>query len=113
MAIAWADVVYIAPELSTVATATQNAILADVALQLSSDAWGVLLDLGSKYLAAHLATVSKRKGQGATVTAETVGAVSRQYAAPAVAVGALGSTGYGLEYERLLMNLPAARLTLG
>src|SRR5688500_9353808 len=115
MAIVWQDVVNIAPELSTLPLASQTAILADVALQMNADAWGSKLDLGSKWLAAHLATVGpRRSGVGGPVVSESVGSVSRAYAA-SVAAGAsqLGSTSYGLEYERLLLTLAAARFAVG
>lgn len=113
MAITWTDVVNIAPELSTVATDTQTAILADVALQMPAEVWGTMLDTGSKYLAAHLATVTSRRGGGGAgpLTSETVGQVSRSYAAPLKATSIM-STPYGVEYDRLLMNLPAARWTV-
>ncbi len=109
--IAWSDVLIVAPELSTLASGTQTAILAYVALQMNVDAWGSNLDMGLVYLAAHMATMTLRRGTygGGAVTGETVGSVSRQYAAPMMVVGPLGSTSYGMEYERLLLNLPAAR----
>lgn len=101
--ITWADVVAVAPELASVATATQNAILADVAAQLVAAQWGSRYDVACTYLAAHLGTLSKSGGQGVAgpVTSETVGSVSRSYAAPAVSESGMGSTSYGREYERL------------
>jgi hypothetical protein len=112
VAITWTSVVNLpAPELATVPADAQTTILAAVALQMNADVWGEKLDLGSAYLAAHLATVGKRAGVGGPVTHQSVGQVSQSFAA-SVAQGAahLGSTSYGLEYERLLYSLAAARM---
>lgn len=114
MAITWAsDVVAIAPELASVVTATQNKILAFVDLQFNTTLWGDKLDMGKTYLAAHLGTLSRRAGAGGPVVSESVGQVSRSYAA-SIASGAamLESTSYGLEYKRLLRQLPGARFTV-
>lgn len=111
MSIVWQNVVDIAPELTSLPVGSQNAILAQVALQMNADVWGGKLDMGSAWLAAHVATVGKRNGAGGAVQSETVGSVSRSYAImPTLA--ALSSTAYGLEYERLLMQLPLARIAL-
>jgi hypothetical protein len=99
--ITWSDVTDIASELSTVATDTQNAILAQVALQLDEDEWAELYDVGCVYLAAHLATVIARRGSGGAVTSESAGVVSRSYAAASNS-SQLSSTSYGVEYERLI-----------
>lgn len=112
MAVTWSDVVtFPAPELSTVATGTQNAILAVVDRQIDDDAWGEFANDGRRYLAAHLGTLSSGAGAGAVgpVTSESVGAMSRSYGSlsDTSGAGALGSTRYGLEYYRLL------RLALG
>lgn len=114
ISITWADVEAIAPELADVEVVTQNAILLQVDGQMNSDVWGSKLDMGAVWLAAHLATVGPgRSGVAGPVIAESVGQVSRQYAASVAAgAGQLGSTSYGMEYERLLMTVPAARLAL-
>jgi hypothetical protein len=109
--ITWQDVLAIAPELSTVSLATYTAILADVAVQLNADSWGVRYDLASKYLAAHLATISTWGSQGpsGTVIGESVGGVSRQYAnnSPMGTDPLWDRTPYGREYRRLLRQLPS------
>jgi hypothetical protein len=108
MAITSADVLLVAPELSTLNGSQWTALLAQVYLQLDEDAWGDWLDLGATYLAAHLATMSKRAGTGGAVVSESVGSVSRSYAvAPTTA--AMTSTGYGQEFCRLQNLLGAAR----
>lgn len=103
-----------ATELSTVATATQNAVLTTVGLQVSEDAWDTLYDIGCAYLAAHLGSVGRRRGAAGSVMSESVGSVSRSYA-NSVAQGSaqLGSTSYGVEYERLIGLLPGVRFALG
>ncbi len=106
----WAEVVLIAPELSTVASDTQGAILADVALQLVNPAMGAgNAKLAGKYLAAHLATVAGRAGAGAPIISESVGPISVGYAAGIFSYEALHTTSYGIEYLRLLNTTPGLR----
>ena len=94
-------VIDIAAELATAAAGQQRAILDIVDRQVADPAiWGSYLDDGARYLAAHLGTLSKSKGKG-PVTAEAVGSVSRSYAGM-LQFGALGTTSYGVEYERLV-----------
>lgn len=109
MAITWTDVTAIAPELSTAALATQTAVLASVELQVNDDAWDDLASTGKAYLAAHLATLAARGASGAAgpVTSESVGQLSRSYAAPATPSSSLGLTSYGQEYLRLTRILPS------
>lgn len=113
--ITWADVILIAPDLSTLTVSQQNAILAQVELQMNT-VWGDKIDLGAVWLAAHIGTLIKRatagSGGGASgpVTQETVGQVSRSYANVfSIALGSFSLTPFGMEYERLLMQLPGAR----
>lgn len=106
MAITWADVEAVAPELATVALATQTAILAQVNSELSTSVWGTKIEIGRAWLAAHLGTLAGIEEGGGVVQSETVGAVSRTYA---VSSGDYSSTAYGNEFQRLLMQLPAAR----
>lgn len=111
MAINWSNVVDIAPELSTIPVNSQNAILAQVNTELSPSVWGTRIEIGRAWLAAHLATVSSGGGAGGQVLSEKVGDVSRTYS-DAGATGA-SSSDYGQEFERLLLQLPAARFTIG
>ncbi len=109
----WEDVVLMASELSALSYERGEQILEDVAEQMNEDVWGTRVNLGARYLAAHLGTLDLRRGTGGPVTSETVGPVSRTYSASiADGAGRLGSTTYGLEYERLMMTLPAARFTI-
>lgn len=108
----WSNVTDIAPELATLPVGSQTAILAQVALQMNPDVWGSKLDMGAAWLAAHMATVGpRRKGVGGPVQSESAGNVSRSYAAIAT-TSSLAATSYGQEYERLVMQLPLARLAL-
>jgi hypothetical protein len=105
VSITWADVVaYPAPELSTLATASQTAILAIVDRQIDVDAWGEFADDGRRLLAAHLGTLTRSGAGGAAgpVTSETLGAMSRSYASMTTDAGLLGTTKYGAEYLRLM-----------
>ena len=106
MAITWDDVVAIAPELASVLDTQQTAFLNAVNLQVSDDTWYEEADEGRKYLAAHLATISRKRGQGPT-TAQSAGQISQSFA-NMMQFGALGTTSYGLEYQRLLRLLPDA-----
>lgn len=116
MAITWADVVLINADAATLATDRQNAILADVALQMSADAWGSRYDLGSKWLAAHFAAVyvATASGPAGPVIGETIGPASIQFASPGAggSGGALETTSYGREYMRLAKLNPKARMLL-
>lgn len=99
MAITWADVTAIAPNLTVVPAAVQNAILAAVDRQVDGDAWGIYANDGMAYLAAHLASI--RNGTG-LVTTETLGAMSRSYSLPPGIRGSLALSAYGAEYQRLM-----------
>ncbi len=108
ISIVWSDVSDFAPELASLPTAQQDSILASLPLQMSEDVWGTQLDLGAVYLAAHLGTVAKRKGAGGAVQSQSVGQVSRSFAAGAGA-SPFASTAYGMLYENLMMTLAGAR----
>lgn len=111
LAINWSNVVDIAPELSTIPVNSQNAILAQVNTELSTTVWGTRIEIGRAWLAAHLATVSNGGGAGGSVLSEKVGDVSRTYSDGGS--GGYSSSDYGQEFERIMMQLPAARFSLG
>lgn len=104
MSIAWSDVEAIAPELSSVAAASQTAILAIVNRQISDTQWGALADDGRRFLAAHYGTLNlSENGGSAMVTSETLGPMSRTYAvSSSSSTSGTSTTGWGREYERLL-----------
>lgn len=93
--VTWDDVIAVAPELSSVPEAAQDAILTQVDEQLSASVWGTRLASGQTYLAAHLGTV-----RGApNYQSESVGDHTRQVE------GDLNSTSYGREFRRLVRTL--------
>jgi hypothetical protein len=106
VAITKTDVLLIAPELSGVADDTWDALIADAALQMNVDVWGTRYNLGAKYLVAHLATLTTRRGSP-LVSSQTVGPVSVSYAVGTPTDGGsdLESTPYGREYRRLARAL--------
>lgn len=104
MSISWTDVTNIAPELATVLTSIQNDILADVDNEVDDGAWGIFADKGKKYLAAHLGTLTRpgTVGVSGPVASESLGPMARSYATSGVlSAGALSSTRYGAEYDRI------------
>lgn len=103
------DVLLTAPELSTLTTEQRDQVLADAYLLLNEGVCGDRLDLCARYLAAHLATLSRRRGLGGAVTGQSVGQVSRSYASPTDAFLSLPSTSYGQTLQTLIRTNPAAR----
>ena len=100
MAITWANIVAIAPSLSTVPSASQTILMSMAAAQMDSTLWGDLYDAGQTYLTAHLAQLGILGGSG-PVTQETVGDLSVSYASPKLLGSSMFLTSYGVEYERL------------
>jgi hypothetical protein len=86
----------------------------DRAYRQIGDAWGELADDGALYLAAHLRAVAKRGMNGASgmVTSKKVGEVEVTYAPAETSAGSLGSTGYGMEFLRMMYALPGARIAV-
>jgi hypothetical protein len=95
----------VAPELFTTPAAQEGALLDMVDREVDECGWGDRADDGRRYLAAHLATLGKRKGLG-PLTAESLGQASRSYASM-LQFGALGLTTYGVEYQRRARLLPS------
>ena len=121
MAITWADVETIAPELATVAGGTQSAILAYVGTLLSENVLGDTYAGSAAYLAAHLATVGIQQAAAAGLAAGVVpssakvGPLEQDYAVSSSSSGAMSrtaleSTTYGQLY--LLMSA-VPRVSLG
>lgn len=103
MAITSADVLLIAPELSTLSAGQWTAIIADVEDEIDDAAWGTTTraDKAKKYLAAHKGTLAKRAGAAGSVQSIAVGGVSVNYGSGAQMGTGLDSTSYGVEYKRL------------
>jgi hypothetical protein len=110
--ITWTDVALLDPRLSTVPSGAQMALLADVYLMLPAARWGAKLDLGAKYLAAHMGTLYLRGGSGPAgpLTHEQLGPAARSYAAPMLLHGWMSDldiTPWGLLFKRLVRGLGA------
>lgn len=105
MSITWADVSTFAPEVASVPSARQTQILAMVDRQVNATAWGDAAVDGALHLAAHYGVMSLRGSSSAAgpVVSESVGPVSRSFAAPSSGGGGDGleATSYGREYMRL------------
>jgi hypothetical protein len=100
------SVLQIAPELSAVpdTDARWLRFIADVEIELNPDVWDVRYQRGVDLLVAHWMTLSVRApgtSMRGPVQSETVGGVSRTYAAGNMAMNAYDSTPYGAEYRRL------------
>ncbi len=110
MAIIWDNVVAIAPELSATPLQAQTDILADVAISVSAETMGDRFDMACKWLAAHMATMTMRRGVIGAQTGETVGPLSQNWAPPSGSAIGYMSTSYGQEYVRILKSRAATRM---
>lgn len=112
--ITWADVLTMAPELSTVSAGGQTSILAYVNGALNVDEFvdgedGAQLKLARIYLAAHLGTLALPDVSGASssiVTSESAGPLSRSYAQLSTSE-AQSLTSYGSFFSELIRRTPA------
>lgn len=112
MAVTWADVVALDPELATIPTATQTAILEAVKIMIHACPWGSKYDLAVKLLAAHFGKLwlLKAGGAGGPVLKEKVGQIERSYGNIFSTSGkALDQTMWGQWYQMLLNGLLGAR----
>jgi hypothetical protein len=110
MAITSVDVLKIAPELTTViSAATWTVLIAQAYNEMNATVWGAYLDIGATWLAAHLATLTQRKGIPGWPSMRKVGEVAAANVVPPLLASAYSMTSYGIEFERLLMARPAAR----
>jgi len=111
MAVTWADVQAIAPELTDTAvpTGTQAVLLAMVDRQIDDEMWLDLADDGRRYLAAHMGSLYANGGAaGTAVVSESVGPMSRSYAQPSTSSGSLATTKYGMWYLHMIRLLPSS-----
>jgi uncharacterized membrane protein len=119
--IVWADVVEIAPELSTVTLAVQTTVLAVISETVSPETFcgsdTALYKLAASNLAAHYATTLKNAndsdgGQQGPVASESVGGLSVSYAGGFSGANksraGYETTGYGAAYLMLLRTSPCA-----
>lgn len=114
-AITWSDVTAHASDLSAVAAGAQTDVLAYVNEMVDPAKLGGETSsryrLARIYLAAHLGTVSLKRGAAAAgpLISETVGEVTRMYGFSAAAAGDIASTGWGREYLALIRRTAASR----
>jgi hypothetical protein len=99
VAVVAADVRTIAPELRDVAAVPEDEItaaIADAVLELSAAQWGTMIDVATKWMAAHKLAVSHPE------LCQPAGTKIRVYETPgAQEAGQLGSTRFGVEFVRL------------
>lgn len=111
-AIAWPDVIAIAPQLTTVPVAAQTLILGYVNSELEADYFGgedsFTCRLARVFLAAHFGEIQRRRGQLGIVTSERIGAEGIDINYMSRLVGeALQETPYGEQYQFLVDSSPA------
>lgn len=109
--VVWQDVLNIAPELSAIAnTATQTVCITLAYSQMDAATWGDGLDQAAVWLAAHIATITNRRGKSGAVASQSVGQVAQSFRSLGVQASLLDSTSYGEMYRMLVRNNPACRL---
>lgn len=115
-ALTWEDVTSHASDLSTLDEAAQDDVLAYVDDAIDPAKFGgedgPRYKLARIYLAAHLGTVSLKRGTpaGGPLISETVGEITRMYGFSAEAApDAIASTGWGREYLALIRRTAKCR----
>jgi hypothetical protein len=115
-AITWADVTAHASDLTSLALGAQTDVLGYVNEAVDPDKFGGeaahRYKLARIYLAAHLGTVSLKRGTpaGGPLISETVGEITRMYGfSSEAAPDAIASTGWGREYLALVRRTATSR----
>jgi len=88
------DVKDLAPELDTEDDARLARFIVHANSYINKANWGAKADFARAVMAAHLITVSNRKGKGGAVDSEKAGDLSRSYS-EGVSKDELGTTSYG------------------
>ena len=100
----WAEILTAYAKNDTkVKSITDGAVyLADAEAEIDSSKWGDMYQRGRAHLALHMAFLATSSGRGpaGALTAESLGDMSRSYAAPSLS-HVLESTNYGIEFLRL------------
>lgn len=115
--VTWTNVTDQAPELARVSNGAQTAILKYVNTTIKVANFGSeaspKLFMARVMLAAHMGTISRRRGQPGARTAQSSGGVSESFTGVALTgLAALyATTAYGIEYVRLV-GTSAARAGL-
>lgn len=111
--IIWTDVTALDSNLSSIDSGVQTTVLAHVNEAFDVDVFGgessSTLKLARQYLAAHMATLIRMAGQGASgpVSSESAGGLSRSYAVAQSGAGDLGATLWGSMLAHLIRTSPA------
>lgn len=115
----WANVLVIAPELANAVslqgTPAQTLLLADaLAMMGYAPSWADKLEPAQRYLTAHLATMTLRRGAAGPITDVGAGPAKITYGElKGKYPDALDSTSYGVEYKRIRNQVPGFRLAVG
>lgn len=115
----WANVLVIAPELANAlslqGTAAQDLLLNDALNQMGYlSVWGGQLEPAQRYLTAHLATMSLRRGAAGPITDVGAGPAKIAYGdLKGKFPDSLDQTSYGVEFKRLRAQVPAFRFAIG
>lgn len=112
MALVWSDIVAVAPELASLDATMGAIILSSIQAELGPDNLGAdRYERAVKYLTAHVACCLKSGAFGVqgAVTSESVGGISRAYAAnsPMGTHPWYDKTPYGKLYQFIIHNNPA------
>jgi hypothetical protein len=104
MAIEWADVVDMAPQLNVVLPGAQRAILLLVNNRINIDDLAPEdADMAARYLAAHFGELWRRKGQSGIVQSERIAATDIQLTYMAKVLNdPLEATSYGEQYLTII-----------
>ena len=107
--ITWADVLKVAPALSTLSPEQQTLFLGFAETTLNVTEFGDKYNMACTYFVAHIATVTKNgaNGPGGPISAESTGRVSRSYAVPANGDPYWGTTMFGRTYLMIVDSLLA------
>jgi len=98
----------IAPEFSSTDSSKRARFIGYASAEVAFG--GASKDLATAYLAAHMLTLSGRRGTAGQVTSETEGSLSRSYGSVGGPAG-YNQTGYGQEYLRLMRSCVIAPMT--
>lgn len=95
-------IVDIASEFSAIDSGRIDRLVVIAALQVPASKWGDVTDYGTALLVCHMLKLDAQKGKGA-VTDETIGDISRSFAAPSSGNKAdgLDLTAYGTQFKQL------------
>lgn len=106
--ITWSNVEALDASLSAVPVEAQAVILEIASARVDTTTWGDRADLAMTLVAAHHGVQERRGRRSGQVVSESIGGVTRAYAAGGV--DAWDATTWGRLFQQMLRTLPAARL---